>query len=40
VAGDNRKKPLRQLVTAAADGTNAAYGAEKYTKYNINYIYN
>jgi thioredoxin reductase (NADPH) len=30
VAGDNRKKPLRQLVTAAADGTNAAYGAGEY----------
>lgn len=30
VAGDIRKKPLRQVVTAVADGANAAVSAEKY----------
>ena len=29
-AGDCRKKPLRQIVTAAADGAVAAYAAEDY----------
>ncbi len=29
-AGDCRKKPLRQIVTAAADGAVAAYAAEEY----------
>jgi thioredoxin reductase (NADPH) len=29
-AGDVRSKPLRQLITAAADGAVAAYGAGKY----------
>ena len=30
VAGDIRKKPIRQIVTAVADGANAAVSAEKY----------
>lgn len=30
VAGDLRKKPLRQIVTAVADGANAAYSAMAY----------
>ncbi|MCD7835123.1 MAG: FAD-dependent oxidoreductase [Lachnospiraceae bacterium] len=30
VAGDLRRKPLRQIVTAAADGANAAYSAIAY----------
>ncbi|MBP9995821.1 MAG: thioredoxin-disulfide reductase [Lachnospiraceae bacterium] len=30
VAGDARNKPLRQIITAAADGANAATGAAKY----------
>ncbi|MDD6213289.1 MAG: thioredoxin-disulfide reductase [Clostridiales bacterium] len=30
VAGDLRQKPLRQIVTAVADGANAASSAEKY----------
>ena len=30
VAGDIRTKPLRQVVTAAADGAVAAYMAEEY----------
>lgn len=30
VAGDIRKKPLRQVVTAVADGANAAVGAAEY----------
>lgn len=30
VAGDLRKKPLRQIVTAVADGANAAYSAIAY----------
>lgn len=30
VAGDLRRKPLRQVVTAVADGANAAISAEKY----------
>ena len=29
-AGDNRIKPLRQLVTATSDGAVAAINAEKY----------
>lgn len=29
-AGDIRKKPIRQIVTAVADGANAAVSAEKY----------
>lgn len=29
-AGDVRSKPLRQVVTAAADGANSIYSAEKY----------
>lgn len=29
-AGDVRKKPLRQIITAAADGANAITGVEKY----------
>ena len=29
-AGDVRTKPLRQIVTAAADGANAAVSAEQY----------
>lgn len=32
VAGDIRKKPLRQVVTAVADGANAATGAIEYIK--------
>ncbi|MCD7775293.1 MAG: FAD-dependent oxidoreductase [Clostridiales bacterium] len=32
VAGDVRKKPLRQVVTAAADGANALYSAIEYLK--------
>lgn len=32
VAGDVRRKPLRQIVTAVADGANAAISAEKYLK--------
>lgn len=35
VAGDIRKKPLRQIVTAVADGANAAVGAIEYLKKNI-----
>lgn len=30
VAGDVRSKPLRQVVTAAADGANCVYSVEKY----------
>lgn len=30
VAGDVRKKPLRQITTAVADGASAAWAAEKY----------
>ena len=30
VAGDTRKKPLRQIVTAVADGANAAISAASY----------
>lgn len=33
VAGDVRKKPLRQIVTAAADGANAAASAGNYCKF-------
>ena len=29
-AGDIRKKPLRQVITAAADGANAATSAAAY----------
>ena len=32
VAGDIRKKPLRQIVTAVADGANAAAGAIEYLR--------
>jgi thioredoxin reductase (NADPH) len=32
VAGDIRKKPLRQIVTAVADGANAAVSAEAFLK--------
>jgi thioredoxin reductase (NADPH) len=32
VAGDLRKKQLKQVVTAAADGANAAFSAQKYIK--------
>lgn len=32
VAGDVRRKPLRQIVTAVADGANAAVAAEQYTR--------
>lgn len=32
VAGDVRKKPLRQIVTAVADGANAATSAENYIR--------
>lgn len=32
VAGDIRKKPLRQVVTAVADGANAAISAEHYCR--------
>lgn len=31
-AGDVRRKPLRQIVTAVSDGANAAVSAEKYCK--------
>ncbi len=31
-AGDCRRKPLRQIVTAAADGAVAAYAAERYLR--------
>lgn len=31
-AGDVREKPLRQVVTAAADGANSVYSAEKYLR--------
>ncbi len=31
-AGDVRKKPLRQIVTAVADGANAAVAAGSYCK--------
>lgn len=31
-AGDVREKPLRQVVTAAADGANSVYFAEKYLR--------
>ncbi len=31
-AGDVRKKPLRQIVTAVADGANAATGAERFLR--------
>ena len=33
-AGDVRSKPLRQVVTAAADGANSVYSAEKYLSEN------
>lgn len=36
VAGDVRKKPLRQIVTAVADGANAATGAENYLRHSKN----
>ncbi len=32
VAGDIRRKPLRQIVTAVADGANAAVSAEHYSR--------
>lgn len=32
VAGDLRRKPLKQVVTAAADGANAAVSAQKYLR--------
>lgn len=32
VAGDVRKKPLRQIVTAVADGANAAMSAAEYCR--------
>lgn len=32
VAGDIRKKPLRQVITAVADGANAAVAAENYLR--------
>lgn len=32
VAGDLRTKPLRQVVTAVADGANAVYSAEEYLR--------
>lgn len=35
-AGDMRKKPLRQIVTATADGAIAAVSAEKYVEENFN----
>lgn len=31
-AGDVRAKPLRQVITAAADGANSVYSAEKYLR--------
>ena len=31
-AGDVREKPLRQVITAAADGANSVYSAEKYLR--------
>lgn len=31
-AGDVREKPLRQVITAAADGANSVYSAEKYMR--------
>jgi thioredoxin reductase (NADPH) len=31
-AGDVRAKPLKQLITAAADGANSVYSAEKYLR--------
>lgn len=31
-AGDVRTKPLRQIVTAAADGANAVYGVQEYLR--------
>ena len=34
-AGDVRTTPLRQVVTAAADGANAAASAEKYISDNF-----
>ena len=34
-AGDNRVKPLRQVVTATSDGAIAATQAEKYIEENI-----
>ncbi|WP_032079779.1 FAD-dependent oxidoreductase, partial [Clostridium drakei] len=34
-AGDIREKPLRQVVTAAADGAIAAVQAEKYIEKNF-----
>jgi len=33
-AGDVRTKPLRQIVTATADGATAAYFAEEYLRQN------
>ena len=33
VAGDVRKKPLRQIVTAVADGANAAMAASDFVKW-------
>ena len=30
VAGDSRKKQLRQIITAAADGANCVTSVEKY----------
>ena len=35
VAGDNRKKVLRQLVTAASDGATAANAAANYIRKNF-----
>ena len=32
VAGDLRTKPLRQIVTAVADGANAVYSVEEYLR--------
>ena len=31
-AGDIRRKKLRQVVTAVADGANAVYSAEEYLR--------
>ena len=31
-AGDVREKPMRQVITAAADGANSVYSAEKYLR--------
>ena len=34
-AGDIRKKPLRQIVTAVADGANAAVSAGNYCRQSL-----